>query len=117
MGASDGGCSVPLVLHEHSSAHQQVPAAGQGAGHREHLLLVCKYLKNRWRGAGAARGLQQAGACGLQGLCMERRLRLQPHRLLGQQRSCQQGMSPAVDRDTGRSHTRVQPTRWELKRW
>ena len=79
--------------------------------------MAWRHLKKNWRGAGAAGGLQQAGACGLPGLCMEHGPRPQPHRLLGQRRPCHQGMCPAVDRDTGRSHSLVQPPRWELHHW
>lgn len=115
MGAPVGGRWVPLVLREHHGVlkglHRRLPGGGQGAGHGEHLLLQWWYLQKNWRGAGAAGGLRQAGACGLRGLPVEHGPRPQPHRLLGRQRPCQQGMSPAVSGGSGGSHSWVQPPR------
>ena len=107
LGGSGAGQRGPLVLAEPhgvvAGLRQLPPAAGQGAGRGERLPPQRRPRDEEWWGAGVGRGLQQAGACGVQELPMEHGPGPQPEGILGQHRPRPHGLSPLVDGGPGRS--------------
>lgn len=124
LGGSGAGQRGPLVLAEPhgvvAGLRQLPPAAGQGAGRGERLPPQRRPRDEEGWGAGVGRGLQQAGACGVQELPMEHGPGPQPEGILGQHRPRPHGLSPLVDGGPGRSgvgelpHSRELPHGGEL---